>query len=536
MPNKTIDEFKVPPHSPEAEQSVLGGLMLDNKAWDRIISRIGETDFYCTEHKLIFRAMVNLSKRNQPFDVITLIEALKNINELNNAGGEVYLFELAKNIPSIANIDAYCNIVAGRSMQRKLVQIADHIRNAAITGNLDYISKETSNITSLISTSDKKGSLVYRYASDVVPKPISWLWKDRIAKGKISFIVGDPDLGKSQITINIAAMVSAGGILPNNETCQQGKVIILSAEDDAEDTIVPRLKAVNAELSNIIILDAIKVDFDAYGNNLQRNFNFEKDLYRLDELLVKEKGVTLIIIDPITSYLGSADSHKTADVRGLLAPLAKIAEKHDIAIICVSHLNKNSGQQALLRVSGSVAFVAASRATYVVVRDKYDENKKLFLPLKNNLSSDKTGLVFKIESCKISENIETSHVVWLPETVMITADEALTPQNEAEKSTLEKAKEFLCDILNNGSMSQKQIELESNNAGFSMATVRRAKKELGITSKKEGMSEGWIWFLPSKLLKNTEDAQDAQTQNLSIFVGNENLQQDNLTDKEISQL
>jgi putative DNA primase/helicase len=531
MPNKTIDEFKVPPHSIEAEQSVLGGLMLDNGAWVRIADYLCEADFYRTEHKLIFRAMTALSKRSQPFDVITLAEALKDINELENAGGEVYLFELAKNIPSVANIEAYSNIVAERSKLRKLVQSAEDIKNAAFAGNFDTVSQQIPNIlTSLASISSEKGAAVYRYASDIEPKPINWLWPNHIAKGKTSMIVGDPDLGKSQLTVSLAAIVSTGGSWPiSNEKSQQGKVIILSAEDDAEDTIVPRLKAAGAELSNIIILDGISNDFDEQGNAILRHFNFTKDLTYLNNLLTKNEDVALVLIDPITSYLGSTDAHKNADIRGVLAPIAKMAERHNVAIICISHLNKNSNQQALLRVSGSLAFVAASRATYLVVRDKNNENRRLFLPLKNNLSPNKTGLAFTIESCKLSENIETSRIVWLPETVTTTADEALAPQNETGKSTLEEAKEFLCDLLNDGSVSQNQINIETDSAGFSQATIRRAKKELGIISRKVGMDDGWIWSLPPKMLKNAEDAQDAHTQNLSTFGKNEHLRQNNST-------
>src|SRR5438105_1627680 len=98
---------KVPPHSIEAEQSVLGGVLLDNRAWDQVIDRIRETDFYRNEHRLIFRAMVKLIEHNKPVDVLTVAETLREINELEHAGGEVFLFELANNTPSAANITAY---------------------------------------------------------------------------------------------------------------------------------------------------------------------------------------------------------------------------------------------------------------------------------------------------------------------------------------------------------------------------------------------------------------------------------------------
>src|SRR4051812_16064852 len=109
--NKTLDVLKRPPHSAEAEQSILGGLMLDYQAWDRISTKLCETDFYRTEHRTLFRAVVDLAKKDQPFDVVTLLDNLKSNNELDEAGGEAYLFELANNTPSVANVSAYADIV-----------------------------------------------------------------------------------------------------------------------------------------------------------------------------------------------------------------------------------------------------------------------------------------------------------------------------------------------------------------------------------------------------------------------------------------
>src|SRR3990167_805530 len=104
LPVKKEDSLKVPPHSLEAEQSVIGGLMLDNIAWDNIYEIVKENDFYRHAHRLIFRVIEDLANQDSPFDVITIADALKKINELDNIGGEVYLFELSKNTPSTANI------------------------------------------------------------------------------------------------------------------------------------------------------------------------------------------------------------------------------------------------------------------------------------------------------------------------------------------------------------------------------------------------------------------------------------------------
>ncbi|MDX1433172.1 MAG: replicative DNA helicase [Gammaproteobacteria bacterium] len=125
----TTKALKVPPHSIEAEQSVLGGLLLDNSAWDRVADRVAEADFYRHDHRLIFRAIGALSEENQPFDVVTLSEWLGSRSQLEEAGGLAYLGELAHNTPSAANISAYAEIVRERGVLRGLIRVGTDIAN-----------------------------------------------------------------------------------------------------------------------------------------------------------------------------------------------------------------------------------------------------------------------------------------------------------------------------------------------------------------------------------------------------------------------
>jgi replicative DNA helicase len=131
--NSTALAPRVPPHSIEAEQSVLGSLMLDNRAWDRVIDFVVEGDFYRAEHRHIYRAIETLAERSQPFDVLTISEVLKSQQIIDKIGGETYLFELAQNTPTAANVTAYAEIVRDRSVLRQLMgtatDIADRIYN-----------------------------------------------------------------------------------------------------------------------------------------------------------------------------------------------------------------------------------------------------------------------------------------------------------------------------------------------------------------------------------------------------------------------
>lgn len=121
------DSLKVPPHSVDAEQAVIGGLLLDNRAWEQIADRLSEEDFYRNDHRLIFSAVRQLEEKNQPFDAVTLSEWLENNNKLEEAGGLMYLGRLAKETPSAANIVAYADIVRERSVLRQLIEVGTDI-------------------------------------------------------------------------------------------------------------------------------------------------------------------------------------------------------------------------------------------------------------------------------------------------------------------------------------------------------------------------------------------------------------------------
>jgi replicative DNA helicase len=130
--DSTLDQLRVPPHSIEAEQSVLGGLLLDNQAWDRIGDLVADSDFYRDEHRRIFRQIRNLLERAKPADVVTVAEALDAAGEGDQTGGLAYLGELAANTPSAANIRRYAEIVRERSVLRQLVATADEIAADAL--------------------------------------------------------------------------------------------------------------------------------------------------------------------------------------------------------------------------------------------------------------------------------------------------------------------------------------------------------------------------------------------------------------------
>ena len=358
---------------------------------------------------------------------------------------------------------------------------------------------------------NKKGGsfAVYRKMSEIEPKPVNWLWEDYIAKGTSTLITGEPDLGKSQITLSLTAVVTTGGIWPlGDKRCKEGDVILLSAEDSPEHTIRTRLEANGANLGKVHLLDGIRTSDSNSDCNL---FNLKSNLNELESMINEIKEVSMIVVDPLSAYLAGVDAYKNTEVRSKLTPLSILAEKYDIAIVGVEHPPKSSNGRAMNQVGGSIAFVAASRSAYLVSKDPEDEERRLFLKIKNNLSNYSGGISFTVESHKLPNGIEISKVVWGDEPVKITADEVLAYYNQTEfQYKKELHAKWLQEELADGPKKVTDVLEEAKNQGISQKQLRTLREKIGIESNKTGFKGGWEISSPdSKNIQDTEDDQDA---------------------------
>ncbi|MBA7678244.1 hypothetical protein ES703_86517 [subsurface metagenome] len=342
------------------------------------------------------------------------------------------------------------------------------------------------------------------------PEKIDWLWPGRIALGKLTLLVGDPTLGKSLITLDIAARVSGGLSWPDGKVIDKnGYVIILSAEDDPADTIRPRLDAAGAIVSKIFLLEAIR---ESAGGDGQighiRAINLGADITHIDEAINRVTQVRLIIIDPISAYLGGIDSHNNTETRAVLAPLAQLAAKRHVAILGISHFNKGSGA-AIYRTQGSIAFTAAARAVWGVMKDGEDEKeaRKLMLPVKNNLAPDKGGLAYTIEAAG-----DTPVIHWEDQPVKMDITNAMGPEDES--GAKEEAKQWIIGHLSSKTLPAIEILVEAKKAGISEKTLRRAKKELHIKAAKIGDNGTWSWHFPIEGGQGGQGGQGCQAGNL----------------------
>lgn len=334
---------------------------------------------------------------------------------------------------------------------------------------------------------------VLRAVSDIQAQKVSWLWPGRIPLGKLSLFAGDPGLGKSLVTNDIAARTTRGSEWPDGATNDQpGSVIILSAEDDAADTIRPRLEAAGAVLSKVHILQAVR-RAKPNGETTLDHFSLQTDLVALQDAVASLDDARLIVIDPISAYLGGIDSHKNAQVRALLAPLAGLASGLQTAIVAIDHLNK-SMLPALYRPGGSIAFVAAARAVWLFAKNPDDAAQRLMLPGKLNLAPDQTGLGYSIKET----NQGIAAVVW-GETVNRSAETVLQPETaeaQSERSECEEAMDWLRERLSAGPVPQREIKKDALAEGLAWRTVRRAKQAIGVRAEKDSFKGGWYWHLP----------------------------------------
>ena len=233
------DSLKIPPNSMQAEQSVLGGLMLDNETWDVVADRVGEEDFYRKDHRLIFRAIVALAEKNDPFDVITLSEILDKSGQLEDAGGLAYLGTLANETPSAANIGSYADIVRERSVLRQLIHVGTEISNSAFNPEgretaelLEVAEQRVFSIAEQRQRSDSGFIPVKSLLAKAVDRieklfqmegsitGVSTGFKDfddktsGLQSSDLIIVAGRPSMGKTSFAMNIAEHVAIKGDKP----------------------------------------------------------------------------------------------------------------------------------------------------------------------------------------------------------------------------------------------------------------------------------------------------------------------------------
>jgi putative DNA primase/helicase len=410
------------------------------------------------------------------------------------AGADVVLLQDA-DAAGVDNVRNVARLLAGRVKSLRVVppfpgpkgtDISDYLAAHGREATLSHVEKEEEHACAAPETVARP---VLVRLSDVRPERVSWLWPGRVPFGKLTLLEGDPGLGKSTLALDIIACATTGRPMPNGaQGAEPASAVILSAEDGLADTIRPRLKAAEADLSRVHALTAVKMpDGAEVFPTLTAN------LEQIREAVVKT-AARIVLVDPLAAYIGSeTNSWKDTDIRRCLAPLAALAEDLRVAIVLIRHLTKSGGAAAIYRGGGSIGIVAACRSALLVAKDPEDEDRRILAPVKSNLCAPPPSLAYRMES-----RGDVARIAWEPGIVEMTAGELLAAQGGDDEdadgpSMVEEAAEFLRDLLQHGAVGTIAVQKSAREAGHSWRTVRRAQKRLGIRPEKT--PEGWRWKL-----------------------------------------
>jgi putative DNA primase/helicase len=414
------------------------------------------------------------------------------------------------------DLDYHVGLLLDTWRRRQALRDAERLRDAAHDPSADLADVYGRlDVTSLMA-GPRQHTARMTCLADVESVPIRWLWPGRIARGKLSLIAGQPGLGKSLLSIDLAARVSRGWEWPDGQPAgPPADVILLSAEDDPADTIRPRLDAAGADVRHVHLLEGREWTDRETGETRQRTVSLG-DLPAIRDALEQLPGCRLLIVDPITAYLDGIDSHRNSDVRALLAPLTGLAQHYDVALVAITHLNKcgDGARPALDRVSGSQAFAAAARCVWLVARDPDRADRRIVAIGKSNLTADSDGLAYAVETAPGPQGASVPLLAWEEDPVPISAEDLLAPRQhdpDSSGSALEEAIEWLKDQLADGPVTARDLKAAATRDGLSWGgALRRAKDALGIKPAKDGFRDGWCWSLPDPSKDAQPPAQDAQ--------------------------
>ncbi|MBN1378884.1 MAG: replicative DNA helicase [Gammaproteobacteria bacterium] len=366
--------FRVPPHSIEAEQSVLGGLMLSNDAWDTVADRICEEDFYRRDHRLIFRAIADLANQDKPRDVVTLSEWLSQRGELDQAGGMVYLGTLAKDTPSAANIKAYADIVRARSVLRQLIQAGEEIAGSAYDPgerSVKDILDDAERCVFKIADQGTAGRQSFQNIKDLLTKAVDRIDElfnsddpitgvatgfdkfDELTAGlqrsELIVVAGRPSMGKTSFVMNIAEYAAIKQKLPvavfsmemggeqlamrmisslgriNQQNLRTGRL---------EDSDWPRITSAIAMLSEApLFVD----DTPALSPT---------DLRARARRIKREHGLGLIVVDYLQLMsVPQTKENRATEISEISRSLKALAKELNVPVVALSQLNRSLEQR-----------------------------------------------------------------------------------------------------------------------------------------------------------------------------------------------
>jgi putative DNA primase/helicase len=494
-------EETLPPHNIEAEKGVLGSMLLDNSLIPEIFSILQPEDFFRDTHAILYQSILSLYKRTGRVDGLLLADELTLKGDIGKAGGDEAIVSVLQAPPSAANGIHYAWIVLERGLARKMLEDTSRtdqeIRSQALDVGqiLALAQRRLSANTERFNSGKTERSLEELGViclDDILEQEVHWLWDGRLPRGKITLLAGEGEIGKTYLTLDIISRLSVGRDWPDQlgnapEPCD---CVFVTAEDGLADTIKPRLRTMGADVKRVFTLGLARTP-----NGRSSVFTIA-DIDRLEAVMAKYPGIKLIVIDPISAFLGKVDENKNAELRGLLGPLSEFADKYGVAIIAITHFGKNPSSKATARILGSVAYSNAARVTWCVIPDPEEEGRCLMLRVKNNLSPNKTGMAYRIIDGKVE---------WEPTPIDLRPNDVLASEKPANTARKERVIEAIRKVLADGELPSEEAKARLAAMGFGKNVVWGHKDEAGVIARKTGFGKhgAWHWrlseaFIPSK--------------------------------------
>ena len=381
--------LKVPPHSMEAEQSVLGGLMLANKAFDDVTEIIQDTDFYRTDHRLIYRSIAQLAEMNRPFDVVTLGESLDKTAQLENCGGMAYLAQLAKNTPSASNIKAYAEIVRERSVLRQMINAAGDIADAAFNPDgrpsQELLDEAERKVFAIAEQSAKQGGpqaikdvlkatvdridQLFKSDEKITGMPTGFVDLDEMTSGlqdgALVIVAARPAMGKTTFSMNMA----------ENALIRSGKPVLVFTMEMPAEQIVMRM------LASLGRIDMTRITSGNLEEDDWPRFSSAVSLLAEQKLLIDDSAglsptevrararrvareygeIGLIVIDYLQLMQVPGAESRVNEISEISRSLKGLAKEMSCPVVALSQLNRSLEQRpdkrpkmADLRESGAI--------------------------------------------------------------------------------------------------------------------------------------------------------------------------------------
>ena len=334
--------------------------------------------------------------------------------------------------------------------------------------------------------------------SSVKEKPVEWLWENKFPCGSLSLITGIGGVGKSYLTIHLTAHVTSGKKWADGSPCEKGSVLFFHGEDGLQDTYKARCRANGVKQSHVVFMEGAKM-FDKGKAGADAGVTLA-DVAVIEMAMQQTAKLTglpcrTVIIDPISNFWGKTNENSNASVRAVLKPLQELAEKSGAAFVLIQHTGKSNKPHAQQKVLGSTGITAICRTVWGVYADPNDTdtNRRLFVPLKVNCGSNHTALAYRItEEGKVAV-LETDMQMTGDDVEALIAAARKEPRGRKPVARNEVT-EWLRDFLAKEGKPVKDIQKAAEAKGFSLRTLERAKKELGIKPTKNG-SYGWVWCI-----------------------------------------